>query len=80
LNDGRDNYHVDVTWDSADEKVSYDYFGLRDVDLADNRTWNREYIAPCNASKNLLVEARVGLMSFRSRLIANGVSLKILGF
>jgi len=79
LNDERDNYHIDVTWDSSDARVSYKYFGLRDSDFIGNRTWSREYNATCNSSKNLLALARWGVMRFKSKLIAKGVDPRILG-
>ena len=80
LNDGCDNYHIDVTWDSSNGEVSYKYFGLKDSDLYSKRTWNREFNVKCNSSKNLLLEARQGIVRFKSQLISNGVSTKILGF
>ena len=79
MNDECDNFHIDVTWDSAGERVSYTYFGLKDSDFFGERTWNREYNVKCNSSKNLLLEARRGIMRFKSQLIANGVSVQILG-
>lgn len=80
LNEERENYHIDVTWDSSGERVSYTYFGLKDSDFAGERTWNKEFNAKCNSSKNLLLEARLGIMRFKSQLIANGVSTQILGY
>ena len=80
LNDGCDNYHIDVTWDSAGERVSYAYFGLKDSELADARTWNQEFTPKCNSSKNLLLEGRKGVMRFKSQLLANGASVKIFGY
>lgn len=80
LNNARDNYHIDVTWDSAGERVSYTFFGLKDSDFVGERTWNREYNARCDSSKNLLLEARRGIMRFKSQLITNGVSPQILGY
>jgi transglutaminase/protease-like cytokinesis protein 3 len=79
LNNERDNYHIDVTWDSSDERVSYKYFGLKDSDFIGQRTWSREYNATCNSSKNLLALARWGVMRFKTKLLANGVSPRILG-
>lgn len=79
LNGERDNYHIDVTWDSVDNNVRYTYFGLRDFDFEGKRTWNREFNVKCNSNKNLLSDARRGIMKFKSQLIANGVDKKILG-
>ena len=79
LNNGMENFHIDVTWDSQDFGVCYDYFGLRDTDLMDERTWNRRYNVRCNATRNLLIEGRRGIAKFRPQLLAKGVSLKILG-
>ena len=80
LNGGSENYHIDVTWDSAGERVSYTYFGLKDSELADNRTWNRSLNAVCNSSKSLLLEGRRGILRLKPRLLANGVSTRILGY
>ena len=80
LNGGRDNYHVDVTWDSTDTKVLYTYFGLKDSDFLGQRTWNKELNAKCNSMKNLLIEGRRGIMKFKSQLLANGVSVQMLGY
>ena len=80
LNGGRDNYHIDVTWDSAEDKVSYAYFGLKDSDLVGERTWSKEFNARCTSGKNLLLEARRGVMRFRSLLALKGVSASILGY
>ena len=79
LNGGLDNYHVDVTWDSQLDRVLYNYFGLRDSAFVGNRIWNREFTPVCNSSKNLLLEGRRGVMRFKSQLLSNGVSAKILG-
>ena len=80
FNDERDNYHIDVTWDSGGERVSYTYFGLKDSDFLYERTWNKEFNVKCNSSTNLLLEARRGIMRFKPQLIANGVSTHILGY
>ena len=80
LNGGKECYHVDVTWDSSDGRVSYNYFGLRDADFAGERTWNRRLNAVCASPKSLLVEARREIPRFKARLMANGVSTKLLGY
>ena len=80
LNSGRDNYHIDVTWDSSGGRVSYTYFGLKDSDFIGERTWNREFNAKCNSSKSLLLEGRRGIMRFKPQLLAKGVSTRILGY
>ena len=80
LNGGRDCYHVDVTWDSTESRVSCRYFGLSDGDLAVERRWNRELYPRCAAAVDLLTEARRGLPRFMPRLAANGVGLRVLGF
>ena len=80
LNNEQDNYHIDVTWDSEEWGVSYDYFGLKDSDFLDKRTWNKEFNAKCNSNKSLLIEAKRGLIRFKSQLIANGVSMRVLGY
>lgn len=80
LNGATDNYHIDVTWDSGGERVSYAYFGLKDSELEDNRSWNREYTPVCNSSKSLLLEGRRGIMRFKPQLLANGASTKIFGY
>ncbi len=80
LNDETENYHIDVTWDSAGERVSYQYFGLRDADFEGERTWNREYNVRCNSPKNLRLEARRCIMRVKPQLIRNGVDVNMLGF
>lgn len=80
LNGGADSYHIDVTWDSTGGRVSQDYFGLKDSDLAADRTWDHEFYPSCNSSKPLIVEARRGIMVFKPRLLANGVDRGCLGY
>lgn len=80
LNNGLDNYHIDTTWDSAGDGVAYTYFGLKDSDFIADRIWSREYTPACNSAKNLLSEGRRGIMRFRSQLLANGVSARIIGY
>ena len=80
LNGERDNYHVDATWDSTGNRVSHTYFGLKDSDFEGERTWNREFNARCNSSKNLFLEGRRGIMRFKPQLLARGVDTKIFGY
>lgn len=80
LNGGTENYHVDVTWDSSDGRVSYKHFGLKDADFNGERTWNRRFNAGCSSCKNLLIEARRDIPRFKAKLLANGVSTGILGY
>ncbi len=80
LNGEADNYHIDVTWDSTGGRVSHKYFGLKDSDFLGERTWNKEFNVKCNSSKNLLLEARRGIMRFKPQLIKNGVNMSLLGF
>lgn len=77
---GTENFHIDVTWDSASSHVSYTYFGLRDADFSGKRKWNKEYTARCNSSKNLLHEARRGLARFKTALLARGVDPNIIDY
>lgn len=80
LGDGADNYHIDVTWDSAVGGVSYDYFGLSDSAFEGKRIWNHKFNAKCNSTKSLLREGRQGIMKFKPKLLANRVNVKILGY
>ena len=79
LNGEAENYHIDVTWDASGNRLSYDYFGLRDSDFHGERTWNRSYTPICNSPKNLLLEARRGLLRFQAMLVAKGVDIRFLG-
>lgn len=80
LRDGAENYHVDVTWDSAGERVEYDYFGLTDAALERERTWNRAYNVRCATDRKLLPEVRREIMHFKPKLIAAGADPAILGY
>ena len=79
LNGGRDNYHIDVTWDAADpNRISYDYFGLSDSRISLGRNWNRHYNARCNSSTNLLAVARAYVTSNRDALLRRGIPREVL--
>lgn len=80
LHGERENYHIDVTWDSSPSGVSYQYFGLKDSDFYGKRAWNMEYNAKCNSPKSLLLEARRGIMRFKAQLMANGVDVHVMGY
>lgn len=80
LHDGAENYHIDVTWDSDGERVSYTYFGLSDAALTGERTWNRAVYARCDSDTKLLPVVRREIMRFKSGLIANGADPAILGY
>lgn len=81
LNNGTENYHIDVTWDSTGGRVAYTYFGLKDSDLDKERTWNKSFNAKCNSDNSkLLLEAKRGIMRFKSKLLANGADVHIFGY
>jgi transglutaminase/protease-like cytokinesis protein 3 len=80
LHGGRDNYHIDVTWDAADpRRISYEYFGLSDSRISLGRNWNRRYNARCNSSTNLLITARTYISMHRATLIRRGIPAEVLG-
>ena len=81
LHGGRDNYHVDVTWDAADPyNISYSYFGLSDAALSATRGWNRAHNARCQSSASLLVAAKRYINANRAALLCRGIPSQILGF
>lgn len=75
-----ENYHVDVTWDSNGDRVNYNYFGLKDSDLASTRKWNTKHFPKCNSAANILIAARKDIMRYKPQLLAKGVDPKILGW
>ena len=81
LHGGRDNYHVDVTWDAADPSyISYTYFGLSDADLSSTREWNRRSFAKCDSRNGLLVSAKRYINANRQALLRKGIPSSVLGF
>lgn len=80
LHNELENFHIDVTWDSVGDKVSFKYFGLRDSDFEGERTWNRQYNVKCTSSRDLLRDARADVMRYKAQLISNGVSYAIMGY
>ena len=56
VNIGGDYYHVDVTWDDpvsedGSDLLIYDYFNLKDDDMAKTHIWDREKYPKCNSDK-----------------------------
>lgn len=81
LHGGRDNYHVDVTWDASDPySISYSYFGLSDSALSSSRGWNRAYNAKCQSCVSLLQSAKKYVAMHRAELLRRGIPSQVLGF
>ena len=81
LHGGRDNYHVDVTWDAADPSfISYTYFGVSDADFAPTREWNRRTNARCDSRVSLLASAKKYINENRAMLLRRGIPSAVLGY
>lgn len=78
LQHGNGNYHIDVTWDSNQPRLIYDYFGKNDAFFTGKRIWNKKYTVPCNGSFNILAEAKRYVGVNKGKLLGNGVSLTVL--
>ena len=76
--DGKNFYHVDVTWDSLDDGGKRDkYFALRDDELRSLRTWNKKRWLKSGCD-DLLAQARAIVAAERRSYAARGVPLKYL--
>ena len=76
--DGKNFYHVDVTWDSLDDGGKRDkYFALRDDELKSLRTWNKKRWLKSGCD-DLLAQARAIVTAERRSYAARGVPLKYL--
>lgn len=78
LKNGAGNYHIDVTWDSNQPRLIYDYFGKTDAFFEGKRIWNRQYTVHCGSSSDLLRQARRYIVLNKGMLLSNGIPLTVL--
>ena len=72
--DGREYFHVDVTWDSKSTgRVSDTYFGLSDTEMVKNRLWTRRPECICSGKTNILSIIKSQILSNKRTLISQGV-------
>lgn len=74
-----DCFHIDATWDIADEEPSFLYFGKNDTFLSKTREWNRIYNPKCKSTKNLYMIAKQYILQNKETLISHGIPRKVLG-
>ena len=72
--DGKEYYHIDVTWDSKGGGVKDNkYFGKSDTEMSADRIWTRRTNMICNGRRNILQEAKVQIAKNRSQYISKGI-------
>lgn len=65
-------YHVDVTWDDGGRP--YEYFGLNDMQLRQDRLWSRPADMICKGDKDLVQLAKQHLRSRAATYRSRGIS------
>lgn len=71
---GRDFYHVDVTWDSRGGGLSsQQYFCKTDEDMRPTRIWTRRAGVICNSTTNIGSIAREDILYNRGKYISQGI-------
>ena len=78
INQGREAYHIDVTWDDATNEPTYVYFGKNDVFFLATREWNRKYHQSCGVVKNIAQIARRYVYINKNQLLSKGIPAKVL--
>ncbi len=74
---GKDFYHVDVTWDAAgDGYVSWEYFCKTDRDMTPTRIWTRKSGVVCMSSTDVKLAAKKQLATHRAIFKSQGVDSK----
>ena len=72
--DGRNYYHVDVTWDSRGSgRVDWQYFCKSDQELNSTRIWTKKPGIICSSREDILSIARKQIMSKRLTYLSKGV-------
>lgn len=78
LGNGGNYYHIDVTWDSGLPEAPYTYFCKNDAFFKYERVWDNKLFPACNGSYPILAVAKRYVSANKARLLANGVSKKVL--
>lgn len=78
INQGRESYHIDVTWDDSPNEPNYVYFGKNDAFFLSTRVWNRKYHKPCVIVKNIAQVARRYVYVNKNKLLSQGIPVKVL--
>lgn len=77
--DGKNYYHVDVTWDSlGGGTVGWDYFCKTDDEMKPTRIWSRIDGVYCNSRENIKAVARGQIAFEKASYISAGVDKKYL--
>ena len=72
--DGRNYYHVDVTWDSRGEgAVDWSYFCKSDREMSADRIWTRRSGVVCASTADILSLARRQITAKKLGFLAKGV-------
>lgn len=72
--DGRNYYHVDVTWDShGSGSIDWNYFCKSDQQLNSTRIWTRKSGVMCSSNENVLAVARRQILSKKLTFLAKGI-------
>lgn len=76
---GKNYYHVDVTWDAGKDKPRFDYYGLNDVQMSKDRIWTRPSNILCSGGEDILNAARRDISLRKEQYVAQGIAKKYLG-
>lgn len=72
--DGRDFYHVDVTWDSQGGGLSsHKYFCKTDADMIPTRMWTRRSGVLCNSTRNIAAVAKEDIFRNKEKYLRAGI-------
>ena len=72
--DGKNYYHVDVTWDShGDGRIDWRYFCNSDQQLNSTRIWTRRSGVICSSTENILAVARKQIASKKLTFLSKGI-------
>lgn len=72
--DGKEFYHVDVTWDSdGNGKKSNTYFCKSDADLTAKRIWTRGAGMICSGKRNILQDVKLQIARNKSQYVKKGI-------
>lgn len=75
---GKDFYHVDVTWDCAGGRKTNDYYGKSDAQMSADRLWTRRADIVCAGTENILLTAKQQIARERTAYLAAGVDRRYL--
>ena len=72
--DGKEYFHVDVTWDSRSTgRVSDTYFGLSDAEMCKTRLWTRRQECVCSGKTNIKSSVKSQISANKRSLVLQGV-------